>query len=64
MYHIEKSEVLTFIYGWLAGEEPHTGIIAGVTAGYPTIVTNVEDEMLEFEVGYCRGCYCHLSILT
>eukprot|EP00884_Botryococcus_braunii_P010809 jgi/Botrbrau1/1972/Bobra.0052s0015.1 len=33
------------------GEEPHSGIVAGVTAGYPTIVTTVEDEMLEFEEG-------------
>ena len=33
------------------GEEPHTGIIAGITPGHPTLVTTVEDDRLEFEVG-------------
>ena len=33
-----------------AGEEPHSGIIAGITGGSPTIVTCVEDERLEFQV--------------
>ena len=34
-----------------AGEEPHTGIIAGITLGNPTLVTTVEDERLEFQDG-------------
>jgi hypothetical protein len=34
-----------------AGEEPHTGIIAGITPGNPTLVTTVEDERLEFQDG-------------
>lgn len=33
------------------GEEPHSGIIAGITPGNPTLVTTVEDERLEFEDG-------------
>lgn len=33
------------------GEEPHTGIIAGITPGHPTLVTTVEDERLEFQEG-------------
>ena len=33
------------------GEEPHSGIIAGVTPGNPTLVTSVEDDRLEFEAG-------------
>ncbi|PSC67218.1 Ubiquitin-activating enzyme E1 2 [Micractinium conductrix] len=33
------------------GEEPHTGIIAGITPGNPTLVTTVEDERLEFQDG-------------
>ena len=36
-----------------AGEEPHTGIIAGITPGNPTLVTTVEDERLEFQDGQC-----------
>lgn len=36
---------------WHAGEEPHTGIIAGITPGNPTLVTTVEDERLEFQDG-------------
>ena len=35
------------------GEEPHTGIIAGVSPGNPTLVTAVEDERLEFQDGEC-----------
>lgn len=38
-----------------AGEEPHSGIIAGITPGNPTLVTTVEDERLEFQDGACRG---------
>ena len=38
-----------------AGEEPHTGIIAAITAGPPNIVTCVEDERLQFQVGFA-GC--------
>ena len=34
-----------------AGEEPHTGIVAGITPGNPTLVTTVEDERLEFQDG-------------
>jgi ubiquitin-activating enzyme E1 len=33
------------------GEEPHTGIVAGITPGNPTLVTTVEDERLEFQDG-------------
>ena len=33
-----------------AGEEPHTGIIAGITDTHPTVVTCVEDERLQFQV--------------
>ncbi|KAH7624317.1 hypothetical protein Ndes2526B_g00502 [Nannochloris sp. 'desiccata'] len=33
------------------GEEPHTGIIAGISPGNPTLVTTVEDERLEFQDG-------------
>lgn len=33
------------------GEEPHTGIVAGITPGCPTLVTTVEDERLEFQDG-------------
>lgn len=36
------------------GEEPHTGIIAGVTPGSPTLITTVEDERLEFQDGEAR----------
>lgn len=34
-----------------AGEDPHTGIVAGITPGNPTLVTTVEDERLEFQDG-------------
>ena len=34
----------------VAGEEPHTGIIAGITDGIPSVVTCVEDERLQFQV--------------
>ncbi|KAI3434380.1 hypothetical protein D9Q98_002458 [Chlorella vulgaris] len=33
------------------GEEPHAGIVAGITPGNPTLVTAVEDERLEFQDG-------------
>ena len=33
------------------GEEPHTGIIAGITPGITTLVSTVEDDRLEFECG-------------
>lgn len=33
------------------GEEPHTGIVAGITPGPTTLVTAVEDERLEFQDG-------------
>lgn len=33
------------------GEQPHTGIVAGITPGNPTLVTTVEDERLEFDHG-------------
>ena len=36
-----------------AGEEPHTGIVAGITPGPITLVTTVEDERLEFQDGAC-----------
>ena len=38
--------------GWCGcvGEEPHTGIIAGITDGRPSVVTCVEDERLQFQV--------------
>ena len=34
-----------------AGEDPHTGIVAGITPGNPTLVTTAEDERLEFQDG-------------
>ncbi len=33
-----------------AGEEPSTGIVAGITPGQTTLVTCVEDTRLEFQV--------------
>ena len=36
-------------WGAAAGEEAHSGIVAGITGGSPTIVTCVEDERLEFQ---------------
>eukprot|EP01025_Chloroclados_australasicus_P042611 TRINITY_DN4529_c0_g2_i1.p1 TRINITY_DN4529_c0_g2~~TRINITY_DN4529_c0_g2_i1.p1 ORF type:complete len:1048 (-),score=190.46 TRINITY_DN4529_c0_g2_i1:257-3400(-) len=33
------------------GEEPHQGIVAGITKGYPTVVITVEDERLQFQDG-------------
>lgn len=33
------------------GEEPRTGIVAGITQGSTTLVTSVEDDRLEFEPG-------------
>lgn len=41
------------------GEEPHTGIVAGITPGSSTLVTTVEDERLEFQegvAGVAGGC--------
>eukprot|EP00887_Chlorella_sp_A99_P004083 scaffold23.g4083.t1 len=38
------------------GEEPHTGIVAGITPGAPTLVTAVEDERLEFQDGAQKRC--------
>lgn len=32
------------------GEEPHSGIVASISNGYPAMVTCVEDERLEFQV--------------
>ena len=33
------------------GEQPHSGIVAGITPGATTLVTSVEDDRLEFESG-------------
>ena len=33
------------------GEEPHSGIVASVSAGCPALVTCVDDERLEFQDG-------------
>jgi ubiquitin-activating enzyme E1 len=33
------------------GEQPHSGIVAGITPGATTLVTSVEDDRLEFEAG-------------
>ena len=33
------------------GEQPHSGIVAGITPGAKTLVTSVEDDRLEFEAG-------------
>ena len=33
------------------GEEPHSGIVAGITPGTSTLVTTIEDERLEFQDG-------------
>ena len=33
-----------------AGEEPSSGIVAGITPGNPTLVTCVEDDRLGFQV--------------
>lgn len=39
------------------GEEPHSGIVASVSSGSPAMVTCVEDERLEFQVGCGRGLW-------
>eukprot|EP00894_Picocystis_sp_ML_P004469 jgi/Pico_ML_1/54986/g113.t1 len=33
------------------GENPHTGIVASISNGYPALVTCIEDERLEFQDG-------------
>ena len=33
------------------GEQPHSGIVAGITPGTTTLITSVEDDRLEFESG-------------
>lgn len=33
------------------GEQPHSGIVAGITPGATTLITSVEDDRLEFESG-------------
>jgi hypothetical protein len=38
-----------------AGEEPHKGIVASISTGSPAVVTCVEDERLEFQVGWPAG---------
>jgi hypothetical protein len=38
----------------LPGEDPHSGIVASVSSGNPALVTCVDDERLEFQVG-ARG---------
>ncbi|KAK9812201.1 hypothetical protein WJX73_003893 [Symbiochloris irregularis] len=40
-----------FIVNDTDGEEPHTGIVASITATHPTVVTCVEDERLQFQDG-------------
>ena len=48
------------------GEEPHTGIVAGITPGNPTLVTTVEDERLEFQDGALQlhgGLMCWISYI-
>ena len=42
-----------------AGEEPSTGIVAGITPGQTTLVTCVEDVRLDFQVSL--GFIAHLS---
>jgi hypothetical protein len=44
-----RQKYLLFLYP--PGEEPHAGIVAGITPGNPTLVTTVEDERLEFQEG-------------
>lgn len=39
----------------IAGEEPHSGIVASITSGNPALVTCVDDERLEFQVGSSCG---------
>ena len=39
------------------GEEPFTGIVAGITPGVTTLVTCVEDDRLEFQVDPI-ACVC------
>lgn len=34
-----------------AGEEPHSGIVASISSGNPALVTCIDDERLEFQVG-------------
>ena len=38
-------------YHGSSGEEPHSGIVASISADQPALVTCVEDERLEFQVG-------------
>jgi hypothetical protein len=38
-----------------AGEDPHSGIVASITNGSPCLVTCVDDERLEFQVGAVGG---------
>ena len=40
-----------------AGEQPMTAIIASITPGNPTLVTCVDDERLELEVGILTLLY-------
>ena len=35
----------------VAGEDPHSGIIASVTSGNPALITCIDDERLEFQSG-------------
>lgn len=39
-----------------SGEEPHSGIVAAVTSGNPALVTCIDDERLEFQVGSSVAC--------
>jgi hypothetical protein len=40
-----------------AGEEPHSGIVASISSGNPALVTCVDDERLEFQVGVWGRCF-------
>lgn len=56
------------------GEEPHSGIVASVERGSPALVTCIDDERLEFQVGRdghssrsrcrCLGICCACAPLT
>lgn len=47
-----------------AGEEPHSGIVASISSDNPALVTCVDDERLEFQVGWLVAVLCGLVFVT
>ena len=56
-HHITHYYCLLFLFqliwgcAYLAGEDPHQGIVASVTSGSPALITCIDDERLEFQTG-------------